>query len=105
MCSHISSSATSAFSSSVAATARALSTRRPTPPTPRSLPTYAIVHTKIFGDKMEVLDERDVPAATAKFQLIPPGSVVEAAWEKAAGLPPPEPIAPDAANEEEPEEK
>ena len=67
--------------------------------------TYAIVHTKIFGDKMEVLDERDVPAATAKFQLIPPGSVVEAAWEKAAGLPPPEPIAPEAANEEEPEEK
>lgn len=71
----------------------------------RDANTYAIVHTKIFGDKMALLDEKDVPVATAKFQLIPPGSVVEAAWEKAAGLPPPEPIAKESVSEEEPEEK
>lgn len=71
----------------------------------RDANTYAIVHTKIFSEKMELLDEKDVPVATAKFQLIPPGSVVEAAWEKAAGLPPPEPIVKEGANEEEPEGK
>lgn len=66
--------------------------------------TYAIVHTKIFGPKMALLDEKDVPMATAKFQPIPPGSVVEAAWEKAAGLPPPEPIAQGEPSEEASEE-
>lgn len=48
--------------------------------------TYAIVHTKIFGEKNNLLDEKDVPSANANFQPIPPGSVVEAAYEKAAGL-------------------
>ena len=63
--------------------------------------TYAIVHTKIFGDKMTLLDEKDIAIETAKFQLIPPGSVVEAAFEKAAGLPPPQPIDKENAPEAE----
>lgn len=71
----------------------------------RDTGTYAIVHTKIFGDKMTLLDEKEVPIDAAKFQLIPPGSVVEAAWEKAAGLPPPEPITKESISETESEEK
>ena len=67
----------------------------------RDVGTYAIVHTKIFGDKMTLLDEKDIDLETARFQLIPPGSVVEAAFEKAAGLPPPQPIDKEAVPEAE----
>ncbi|MGP1367034.1 MAG: hypothetical protein ACTTKW_06885 [Schwartzia sp. (in: firmicutes)] len=67
----------------------------------RDVGTYAIVHTKIFGDKMTLLDEKDIDLETARFQLIPPGSVVEAAFEKAAGLPPPQPIDKEAVPEVE----